>query len=292
MTILEMPVAATVSQDESSVPGYRGFETFEMLGVPIAALSMSSAIAILMNWLETCVKPRLVTFTNVHMLTEGRQSPSFLENLRHTDLNCPDGMPLVWFGKHKKKVVSRVCGPELMPALCACTATAGYRHFFYGGRPGIAERVISALRAANPSLQIAGHFSPPFGAIERDEDERVVQLINQARPDIVWVCLGCPKQEIWLMEHRERLNARLLLAVGMAFDVIAGKTKRAPSFLRKVGMEWLFRLMTEPRRLGWRYVRTNSIFLYAVIKDELVNYLFPARSLTKHRRASRLAQHQ
>jgi len=225
------------------------------------------------------------------MLTEGRQKPTFLEFLRHTDLNCPDGMPLVWFGKHKKKVVSRVCGPELMPALCARTATRGYRHFFYGGQPGIAERVISELKATNPTLQIAGYFSPPFGVMKPDEDERVVRLINQARADIVWICLGCPKQEIWMMEHRDRLNVRLLLPVGMAFDIIAGKAKRAPSLLRAIGMEWLFRMITEPRRLAWRYLRTNSIFLYAVMSDALANCLFPVRSRAKRQRAPRLAQH-
>jgi N-acetylglucosaminyldiphosphoundecaprenol N-acetyl-beta-D-mannosaminyltransferase len=183
-------------------------------------------------------------------------------------------MPLVWAGKRKGKTVRRVSGPEFMPSFCAALGESPYRHFFYGGKPGVPERVISRLKQMNPALLIAGYYSPPFGSIGLKEDQEVVRMINDSRADILWVCLGCPKQEIWMLEHRDQLNARLILAVGMAFDIVAGEKKRAPSIFRAAGMEWFYRMMTEPRRLAWRYLYSNSVFLYHVLRDEVLEHTF------------------
>lgn len=242
-------------------------DVFEVMGVHIAATSLTKTINTLASWLETGCDTRLVTFTNVHMLTEARRNPSFLGFLRQMDMNCPDGMPLVWIGKHKNLPVSRVSGPDFMPAFCNSIADKGYRHFFYGGNVGIAEEVIAALKKTIPDIQIAGWFTPPFGVMKREEDERVIRMINDSRADIVWVCLGCPKQEIWMSERRDRLNASLVLSVGLAFDIVAGRRVRAPMFLRDRGLEWLFRMIMEPRRLVKRYLYSHSIFIWAMARD-------------------------
>jgi N-acetylglucosaminyldiphosphoundecaprenol N-acetyl-beta-D-mannosaminyltransferase len=173
-------------------------------------------------------------------------------------------MPLVWLGRLHGKQVTRVCGPEFMQAFCASASPGGIRHFFYGGRNGLAERLIAKLRLQNPSLQVAGCYAPPFRAISPEEDALIVNRINDSGADIVWVSLGCPKQEIWIHEHRDKLNAPVLIAVGLAFDVIAGDKARAPEILRNCGLEWLYRLMQEPARLGVRYLKSNSVFLYAL----------------------------
>jgi N-acetylglucosaminyldiphosphoundecaprenol N-acetyl-beta-D-mannosaminyltransferase len=268
-------------EDQTQVHANRGFLTFEVMGVQIAATTVAEAIETLTTWLKDGTSTRLVTFTNVHMLTEGSRNHRFGKLLRTTDMNCPDGMPLVWIGKRKGKPVSRVCGPEFMPAFCVSLGNSPYRHFFYGGKPGVPERVISELKQRNPDLLIAGYFSPPFGEVGPRQDEEVVRMINDSGADIVWVCLGCPKQEMWMLEHRDRLNARLMLAVGLAFDIVAGQKKRAPSILRGIGMEWFYRMMTEPRRLVWRYLLSNSVFLYHVIRDGVLEHTFLGH---RHRR--------
>jgi len=271
-------------EDQFQIHTNRGFDTFKVMGVEIAATTLPKAIRTLTTWLTIGTGTRLVTFTNVHMLTEGFRNHKFRTLLRETDMNCPDGMPLVWMGKRKGKSVDRVCGPEFMPSFCSSLGNSPYRHFFYGGKPGVPERVISRLKQRNPHLLIAGYYSPPFESTGMNEDQRVVKMINDSRADIVWVCLGCPKQEMWMVEHRYRLNARLMLAVGLAFDIVAGQKKRAPAIFRGVGMEWFYRMMTEPRRLAWRYLYSNSVFLYHVIRDEVREHTFPG-----HRRRRQAA---
>jgi N-acetylglucosaminyldiphosphoundecaprenol N-acetyl-beta-D-mannosaminyltransferase len=183
------------------------------------------------------------------------------------DMNCPDGMPLVWLGKMKGNSVSRVCGPEFMPAFCAASASKGYRHFFYGGREGVAEKVAAQLKKESPDLQIAGTFCPPFRELSAEEDLAIVRRINESGADIVWVCLGCPKQEYWISDHQSRLKAGLLLSVGMAFDTISKERQRAHPILRAIGLEWLYRVISEPRRMVGRYYRSNSLFLRLLVRE-------------------------
>jgi N-acetylglucosaminyldiphosphoundecaprenol N-acetyl-beta-D-mannosaminyltransferase len=157
-----------------------------------------------------------------------------------------------------------------MLAFCANESHASLRHFFYGGKDGVAERLIAKLTIQNPSLQIAGCHAPPFRAISSEEDTAIVNRINDSGADIVWVSLGCPKQEIWIHEHRDKLHAPVLIAVGLAFDIIAGDKTRAPKFLRDAGLEWLYRLLQEPERLGSRYLKSNSLFLYMLFRSILL----------------------
>jgi len=255
-----------------------GCESFSVLGVPIATTSPTQAVAKVSEWLQTGTGVKLVTFANVHMLTEARRSPSFLQTLRSMDMNCPDGMPLVWLGRRKTGWIRRVSGPDFMPTFCSSSASGGYRHFFYGGSEGVAEKVAVTLKKVNPDLQVAGWFSPPFAPMSKEEDAAAIQFVNKSGVDILWVCLGCPKQEKWMADHRDRLNARVVLAVGMAFDIVAGQKDRAPLRMQTMGLEWLFRLMTEPRRLLGRYLKTNTLFALALLHDVLRDRLNPHRT--------------
>ena len=243
---------------------------FRLLGAQIAGTNLPSAIRAVSSWIEQGEKGKMVTFSTVHMLVEGIRNPEFARLLQQSDLNCPDGMPLVWYGRKKAgKDVQRVCGPEFMPAFCAATAKMNLRHFFYGGGAGVAAQAAGELQRRNPGMYIAGFYSPPFRPLTQEEDEEVVRLINAAKPDVVWVGLGCPKQEIWIDEHRNRLNVPVLLAVGQAIDIVAGTKRRAPRLLCTFGLVWLYRLYQEPRRLWRRYIVYNSIFLVKLLLEAL-----------------------
>ncbi len=248
-------------------------ESCDILGVSIASTNLHHAInkvdSWLDSWLEKPSRARLVAFSSVHMLTEAHRNPSLFRALQETDLKCPDGMPLEWLGRLKGHAISRVAGPDFMPAFCAATAAKGYRHFFYGGRPGVAERVIANLKKTSPDLQIAGWYSPPFMDLGSDEDTVGVRAINESCADIVWICLGCPKQELWMWQHRNRLKAGVLLSVGQAFDIAAGVKRRAPKILRNSGLEWFYRLVVEPRRLMGRYFSSNLTFLYLLLAGKV-----------------------
>jgi len=243
--------------------------SYKVLGVSIASTNLHRAISKVDSWLDSWLKKpsraRLVTFSTVHMLTEAHKSPGLFRALEETDMKCPDGMPLVWIGKLKGRDISRVAGPDFMPAFCAATAAKGYRHFFYGGQPGVAERVIANLKKVSPGLEIAGWCSPPVRDLGSEEDIEGVRAINESGADVVWICLGCPKQELWMWQHRDRLRVGVLLSVGMAFDIVAGVKKRAPKLLRNCGLEWFYRLVVEPRRLIGRYFCSNLAFIYLLL---------------------------
>jgi N-acetylglucosaminyldiphosphoundecaprenol N-acetyl-beta-D-mannosaminyltransferase len=259
------------SEAVACIPETRRLEVphFRLFGVPVATTNMSSAIAAVRSWIEHGDRGRTVTFTTVHMLVEGMKNPGFSRILEKTDLNCPDGMPLVWYGRKRAGVdIERVCGPDFLPAFCASTADMNLRHFFYGGAEGVASRAAATLKRANPGMEIAGVLSPPFRALTQEEKDGIVCTINAAKPDVVWVCLGCPKQEGWIEEFRDKLNVPVLLAVGLAFDIVAGDKSRAPAALRALGLEWFYRLCQEPRRLWRRYLVYNSIFLYHLVAEK------------------------
>ena len=237
-------------------------QTFRILDTPIGALTMPEAIRTVAQWLKDDGPCRLVTFANVHMLVEARLRPDFGDILRQTDLNCPDGSPLLWIGKMLYgNQISQVAGPDFMPRFCEHTANQSYRHFLYGGGVGVAEKAAQQLMFRYPGIQIAGQHTPPFIQISEQEDELVCAQINASGADVVWVCLGCPKQEKWILEHRNRLNAKVILAVGQAFDILAGTRVRAPKLFRNFGLEWVYRLIQEPGRLWKRYLITNVLFI-------------------------------
>lgn len=205
-----------------------------------------------------------IHFATAHSVVEANRDPRLRAALA-AGLVEPDGVPLVWVGRRSGLPVERVCGPDFMPALIGQGVALGRRHYFYGGAAGVPDALAAAFRARFPGLEVAGLESPPFRPLTPQEDAATVARINAARPDYVWVGLGAPKQDLWVAEHRDRLDAAVLLAVGAAFDFHAGRRRRAPRWMQRTGTEWLFRLASEPRRLLGRYTRTNLAFVRLVL---------------------------
>jgi N-acetylglucosaminyldiphosphoundecaprenol N-acetyl-beta-D-mannosaminyltransferase len=180
--------------------------------------------------------------------------PTLYPIFNNAGMVTPDGMAVVWLLRLKgHKQVRRVYGPDLLLAVCEDGAAKGYRHYFYGGAPGVAETLVEKLSARIPNLQVVGTCAPPFGSISLKEDEEIIQQINRTNADILWVGLGSPKQEIWMQEHLGKINATVMVGVGAAFDFLSGNKAQAPLWLQRSGLEWLFRLLSEPKRLWPRY---------------------------------------
>jgi N-acetylglucosaminyldiphosphoundecaprenol N-acetyl-beta-D-mannosaminyltransferase len=180
---------------------------------------------------------------------------------------APDGMPLVWLARRgAAEHVERVYGPDVLIAASDAGQAAGYRHFFYGSTRETLRLLVERLRMRFPGLVVAGTYAPPFGAVSAEEDARIVETINSSGADVVWVGLGMPKQELWIAEHQDRLDAPLLMAVGAAFDFHAGTVKQAPRWMQRSGLEWLYRLAQEPRRLWRRYLLGNLRFAWLVLR--------------------------
>ncbi len=204
----------------------------------------------------------------MHGIAEARQDPSFKKVLNSADLVVPDGMPLVWLGRrHGYDMRRRVYGPELMETFCRSTGPS-YRHFFYGGGPGLAERLAENLRERY-NIRTVGTYCPPFRSLTLEEEADAERCIRAAAPDVVWVGLSTPKQERWMFAHRTQLGVPVMAGVGAAFDFISGTAKQAPSWMRENGLEWLFRLAHEPRRLWRRYVLLGSRFACEVFLELL-----------------------
>ena len=206
-----------------------------------------------------------VHFATAHTIVEAHDDPHLRAALAQ-GLVQPDGMPLVWLGRRAGIPVERVCGPDFLPALVERGIPEGRTHYFLGGAPGVPEALVARLTARFPGMRVAGTISPPFRSLSAEEDAAMVDEINAADPDYVWVGLGAPKQDLWVAEHRSRLRAAALLAVGAAFDFHAGTRRRAPGWMQRTGTEWLYRLVTEPRRLAGRYTRVNARFLRLVLR--------------------------
>jgi N-acetylglucosaminyldiphosphoundecaprenol N-acetyl-beta-D-mannosaminyltransferase len=244
--------------------------SFQVLGVPIAAVQIPGVVAQMEEWISGRERSHYICVANVHVIMEGRQDPSFGEVLRSADLCVPDGMPLVWLGRHRGHALhKRVYGPDLLIDFCQVTKDARYAHFFLGGRPGVAEILSRELQSRFPGVQIAGIYSPPFRQLTQEEDDAITAQINRAAPDVLWVGLGCPKQERWMREHRDKLQVPVVVGVGQAFDIHSGETPQAPIWMRENGFEWLFRLCREPRRLWRRYLIYNIKFIFTLLFESL-----------------------
>ena len=262
-----MSQVAVVSNYPPHLPP-RELPSFRVLGTRVDALTLERAIAEVESWIESGDCGRCVALTNVNNVMEARANPRFHSAMEAMDMSLPDGMPLAWLARRLGyRDTRRVPGPDFVPAFCQATAHRHYRHYFYGAGPGIADKMAGNLQKMAPGMEIAGAFSPPFRPLSAEEDNYIVEMINRAKPDVLWVGLGCPKQEYWLVEHRERLKVPVILAVGQAFDIHAGTLKRAPRWMREHGLEWLFRLLSEPRRLWRRYLISNSQFVFYVALD-------------------------
>jgi N-acetylglucosaminyldiphosphoundecaprenol N-acetyl-beta-D-mannosaminyltransferase len=243
---------------------------FQVLGVRIDALQIPDVVAQMEEWIHDRGGCHSIAATDMHGTVEAQHDPSFKEALNSTDLVVPDGMPLVWLGRKRGyHLPRRVYGPDLMLDFCEKTAGRGYRHFFYGGEPGVPERLAESLKRRLPTMEVCGTFSPPFRSLDPEEDQEIVTKISLAAPDVLWVGLGTPKQERWMHEHRDKLHVPVLVSVGAAFDLLSGRRNQAPQWMREHGLECLFRLFQEPRRLWRRYLIGGALFVGYLGLDSL-----------------------
>lgn len=207
-----------------------------------------------------------VCFANVHMIIEGSRNSRFQKIINRADVVATDGLPLTKYLEVFEGIAQpRVAGPDLFPALLSQAAQRGKSVFFYGNTPEVLEQLRRRALKNFPQLKIAGVFSPPFRTLTTGEEEEIVTMINETQADFLFVSLGCPKQEQWMHQHRGKVNA-CMLGVGQAFNTYAGTDQRAPLWMQRNGLEWLYRLYCEPKRLAKRYIYTNGKFLYLVIR--------------------------
>lgn len=239
----------------------------DILGVEVSAVGMDDVCAAVERWIERGER-RYVCVTGVHGIMESRRDERLRRIHNESGLTVPDGMPTVWAGRYVgAQEIDRVYGPEMMLAICERAARRGWRSFFYGGGPGTAERLERTMRERFPGLETAGAYTPPFGEPTREQDREATEAIDASGADLVWVGLSTPRQERWMAEHVERLTRPcVLLGVGAAFDVNAGLRRDAPRWVGRLGMQWLYRLAQEPRRLWRRYLVNNPAFVAAVLR--------------------------
>ena len=241
-----------------------------VLGMRVDATSYEDAAGRVVEWATERVG-RYVCVANVHMTMEAYDDPAFRSLVNDADLVTPDGMPLVWLlGRAGIRDATRVYGPTLTLHVCEAAARAGIPVGFYGGRPESLNGLVAAMRARFPALQVAYAESPPFRPATPAEDDATVAAILGSGARILFVGLGCPKQETWMAAHEDRLPL-VQLGVGAAFAFHAGEVRQAPAWIQNLGMEWAFRLAMEPRRLWKRYLIGNSRFVWAVAMESLRN---------------------
>jgi N-acetylglucosaminyldiphosphoundecaprenol N-acetyl-beta-D-mannosaminyltransferase len=241
-----------------------------IVGVGVSAVNMQMAISQIQDWIEHR-EPHYVVAAAVNSIVECLRDEKLRTICNRAGMITPDGMPLVWISRVMGyKHVDRVYGPDLMLAVCERSLNRGYRHFFYGGwPPEVLDKLTANLEASFPGIQIVGTYSPPFVPVKPEEDAAIIARINAANPDIVWIGLGSAKQIYWASSHLGKLVAPVLIAVGAAFDFHSGQKPQAPRWMMRAGLEWLYRLATEPRRLGLRYLKDNPLFLWKVLMQAL-----------------------
>jgi N-acetylglucosaminyldiphosphoundecaprenol N-acetyl-beta-D-mannosaminyltransferase len=251
-------------------PEHGSRNRFRVLGVRVDAVQISEVAQQIEAWIQHRDACHFIAVTGMHGVMEAQHDAAFKQVLNSADLVVPDGMPLVWLGRLRGlRLPRRVYGPELMLSVCQRTASRGVRHFFFGGAPGIPEKLTETLRSRFPGLNVVGTYSPPFRPLRPEEEEEIVEMINAAAPDVLWVGLSTPKQEKWMHAHRDHLRVPVLVGVGAGFDINSGMKQQAPVWMREHGLEWLFRLFQEPRRLWRRYILYGSEFVFYVALDLL-----------------------
>lgn len=243
----------------------RLFPVFDVVGTQVSAVSPASLVEAVRSWRsDGCT--HYVCFADANSVIQARENGAMRDALDHADVVSPDGMPLMVVGRLLRRAkVSKTSGPDFLEAFCAATATTGTRHFFVGGGPGVADSLGQRLAGRYPGLVVAGSYSPPRFPLNEAQNDEMIGVIAAASPDVLWVGLGAPKQEIWMAQNRHRLNDLTMLGVGAAFDFSAGRVRRAPKWMQKSGLEWAYRVSQEPGRLLGRYASTVPRFLALVL---------------------------
>jgi N-acetylglucosaminyldiphosphoundecaprenol N-acetyl-beta-D-mannosaminyltransferase len=237
-------------------------ERVNILGVGVSALNMKTAVHETELMLDRG-QQGYICVTGVHGIMEAQSDEGFRNILNRSFLTTPDGMPTVWLGRMQGfKDMSRVYGPDYMLGVCERSVTRGYRHFLYGGKPGVAEELRAALTRKFQGLQIVGTYTPPFRPLTIEEENDLRLKLETSRADILWCGLGTPKQERFMAAYCQRMPVKLMVGVGAAFDLLSGNLSEAPDWMKSAGLQWLYRLMKEPSRLWRRYLLNNPRFTW------------------------------
>ncbi|MBE5962361.1 MAG: WecB/TagA/CpsF family glycosyltransferase [Lachnospiraceae bacterium] len=244
--------------DKSEIP------TCNILGVNIAAINMEWLIEYLVTNIKE-LSGEYICVSNVFTTVTSYEDEKYCRIQNNGIMAIPDGGPLSTVGRHRgNKNMKRTTGPGVMGEIFEISVKNNYRHFFYGSTPETVEKLVHKLKDRYPGINIVGSYSPPFKKLNKQEDLKIIELINDANPDFIWVGLGAPKQERWMAEHQGKVKG-LMLGVGAGFDYYAENIKRAPEWMQRMNLEWLYRLMQEPRRLFGRYLRTNTKFIWILL---------------------------
>ncbi|MFL9710290.1 WecB/TagA/CpsF family glycosyltransferase [Methylobacillus sp. Pita1] len=241
-------------------------KTVKVLAADIDVITWQQAISRISSW-ATIHQSAYVCICNVHSVVSVTQSREFEDIVNQADMATPDGAPVAWMiRKQGYGHQERINGPDLMWKYCAHAEATSESIFLYGGTQTTLDILKEKLAQHFPQLNIVGMYSPPFRPLSAEEDQSIISQINKSGAGTVWVSLGCPKQEKWMAEHKGKINA-VMIGVGAAFDYHAGTILRAPLWMQRNGLEWLHRLCSEPRRLWKRYLVTNSLFVFHVLKN-------------------------
>jgi N-acetylglucosaminyldiphosphoundecaprenol N-acetyl-beta-D-mannosaminyltransferase len=237
-----------------------------VLGVKISAVDLRTAVDLADRWISSAAGHGYVCATGVHGVMEARADSELRRILNHAFINAPDGMPMTWVGRLQGlQEMDRVFGPDLMMAMCRLSVERGYRNFLYGGKPGVADLLSETLQKRFPGLQAVGTYTPPFRDLTPEEEKEALAQVRESRPHIIWVGLSTPKQERFMAQYVDYLQVPLMFGVGAAFDYHTGSIRDCSPWVKQAGLQWLHRLMQDPRRLWKRYLLNNPAFLWHIV---------------------------
>jgi N-acetylglucosaminyldiphosphoundecaprenol N-acetyl-beta-D-mannosaminyltransferase len=242
-------------------------------GIQVDKYSFDEVVEQIINHALSKHPPEYVVTPNAQHIVTLQKDNLFREIYQNAFLTVPDGVPLLWASRLFNTPLSeRVSGIDLFEQLCQNSAENGLKIFLLGGRPGAAEKAADTLKKKHPNIKIVGTYCPPYG-FESDQLEldKINSAILSAKPDILFVGLGAPKQEYWMYKNYQNLNVPVSLGIGVSFELVSGMVQRAPKFMQEIGLEWFFRLIVEPRRLWKRYVIGNTIFILLVLKQKIIS---------------------
>ena len=255
-------------EDHAAIPAAVRNERFEVFGIKYAVARTEEAVFHVITHLKE-LSGKYICFSNVHTSVMGRENPEYKEVLNSSAFTFADGTPIAKLQQKAGYIgAERVAGPDFMEHMFSDTTDGKVSHYFYGSSEETIEKLRENLLKKYPGINIAGMYSPPYRALTEEEDNADVERINASGADIVWIGLGAPKQEKWMLAHKDRING-VMMGVGAGFDFHGGTIKRAPVWIRKIGFEWLYRLFQDPGRLFKRYFVTNTKFIYYVTKDSM-----------------------
>jgi N-acetylglucosaminyldiphosphoundecaprenol N-acetyl-beta-D-mannosaminyltransferase len=239
-------------------------EYADVLGVKVSAIDLARAVELADRWIAAS-GPGYICLTGVHGVMAAQSDGQLRDILNDALINAPDGMPMTWMGRLQGlREMDRVFGPDFMIEMCRLSVERGYRHFLYGGEPGVANQLRKTLQNRFAGLRIVGTYTPPFRSLTCKEERALIAQVRQSRPDILWVGLSTPKQERFMAQYVNRLEVPLLAGVGAAFDYHTGRIRDCSDWIKRSGLQWLHRLMQDPQRLWRRYLRNNPAFLWHV----------------------------